>query len=269
MAKNKFFEIFKHKWLRVPYKLNVRHQKIKSKEFTTYLFIHGLGATASIWDEIIDQLPADSNVFAADMLGFGESPSPEWEKYDVGLQARMLYSAYKKLNTNGKLVLVGHSLGSLVAIEYAIKYPQKVSRLILCSPPIYRNDSENSKFEYEKLLLKLYAEFAEDKEKLIKLYQFGKKSKIDPTVSVNESNVDALSESLNASIINQNSINDIKNISVPINIVYGIFDPVVITANINQLAKDMPNIKVSKVAASHTINKAYYLKLESIIYNEN
>lgn len=266
---NKFFEVVKHKWLRLPYDLNVRHQNIKHKTYPTFMFIHGLGATAEMWEEIITNLPAKSNYIAADMLGFGSSPNPDWEDYDVGLQARMLNYVFKKSKATGPLILVGHSLGSLVAIEYANKYHKKISQLILCSPPIYKKYGTESKLEYQNLLIKLFTEVSQDKEKLMKLYRFGKFTKIDPTVSVDESNINALVGSLSKSIINQKSINDIKNIKKPIDIVYGIVDPVVIGANISQLAKEMPNIKVTKVAASHTINKAYMLKIVSIINGDD
>ena len=253
-----------HKFLRFPYGLNVRYVRNNSPNKPLILFVHGLGATAEMWQPILQKMPQDSNYLAVDLLGFGESPNPYWETYDAKLQSRSLYSVCKKYKTPAKIIVVGHSLGALVAVDFAKRYQSDVMQLVLCSPPMYRDDP-SLKFTYDRLLRNVYGEFLEDKEALMKVYKLGKTTKIDPTLQVDEQNIEMLASALRASIINQTTLQDIKTLPMPIEILYGIFDPLIVAGNVQALKKEMKNVRVTKLAAAHTINSLYATKLQKIL----
>ena len=65
------------------------------------------------------------------MLGFGQSPRPQWAVYDAKTQARSVIATLLKLRFSTPLTIVGHSLGALVAIEMALRYPLLVKKLFL------------------------------------------------------------------------------------------------------------------------------------------
>ena len=112
---DKFF----HKTLRIPYSLNIRHRRIVKHAAATYIFIHGIGDNGDMWQNILAKLPKNTNYLAIDLLGFGDSPMPLWATYDAKAQARSLLATYLKLRIASRVVVVGHSLGSLVAVEFA------------------------------------------------------------------------------------------------------------------------------------------------------
>jgi pimeloyl-ACP methyl ester carboxylesterase len=95
------------------------------------LFIHGAGASATIWSMVLARVARHRHTIAIDLPGHGPSElgdgPPTIERYRdaVGGLAAMLCL--------GPSVLVGHSLGALVAIEAALAWPDKVLGLVLCA----------------------------------------------------------------------------------------------------------------------------------------
>lgn len=249
--------ILVHKWLRFPYALHVRYIHRAPQAKRTILFIHGLGSSGKMWQPLIKQAPKDANLVTIDLLGFGKSPTPYWETYDAKLQARSLLRTYLKLRILGPVTIVGHSLGSLVAIEFAKRYPILTKSLILCSPPIYRHSTENSGISREKLLRTSYEKLLASPGLLMKLYNFGRSTNIDPSLELTKDNLEMFAASMRSSIINQTAIVDIRKLKLPIYMIHGAFDPVVIKSNLIRITKSKPNITLKTVAASHPLNAAY------------
>ena len=92
------------------------------------LLIHGVGMNATIWEPQIDLLKNRYDVIAIDMLGHGESPLPP---EDAGL-ANYADQAIALLDHLGlaSASVVGHSMGALVALEIALRAPERVRRVI-------------------------------------------------------------------------------------------------------------------------------------------
>lgn len=255
--KPKLREIILHKWLRLPYTLHVRKLHRVQGSGQTILFIHGLGASGKMWQPVIDRLPAEMNIVCVDLLGFGNSPSPYWETYNAKLQARSLLRTYLKLRLRTPLIIVGHSLGSLVAIEFAKRYPLLTKKLVLCSPPIYRKPEHSSKLSREKLLRMTYEKLLASPDVLMKIYSLGKKTKIDPSLELNKEKLPMFAAAMRSSIINQSAIDDIALLKKPVHLIHGALDPVVIKSNLVRIQKTSPNITLQTVAASHPLNDAY------------
>src|SRR5688572_20851458 len=123
--------------LRIPYALHVRQNRLGATRLTV-LFLHGLGGTGDIWDPIIARLPHDVGIVTIDLLGFGKSPKPSWAEFNVKTQARSIAATFLKHRLVGPVIIVGHSMGALVAVELARKYPRIVKGLVLCNPPFYK-----------------------------------------------------------------------------------------------------------------------------------
>jgi pimeloyl-ACP methyl ester carboxylesterase len=96
----------------------------------TIVFLHGSGDNAQVWDAVIACLPQYTAI-ALDLPGHGaltNRPGP----------ARMTVDDYAgvvraELTRRGleHVCLVGHSLGSAIALRMAVDYPALVSRLVL------------------------------------------------------------------------------------------------------------------------------------------
>ncbi|MDB5177841.1 MAG: hypothetical protein JWO61_224 [Candidatus Saccharibacteria bacterium] len=248
------FDTFVHRWLRVPYTLNVRHNQRPKKPRATVLFIHGIGNSGDAWGDVISKLPDDIRIITIDLLGFGESPHPKWALYNAKTQATSVLATLLKLRT-GQVIIIGHSLGALVAVEMAKRYPLLVKSLILCSPPFYQIDGVKTLLpRSDRVLRRLYASVREYPEQFIKLSAFAMKyNLINESFNVTKDNVDSYIAALEAMIINQTSLDDAQKLRMPIKIIKGTLDPFVVSKNLRRLAKDKPNIVLKTVVAGHEV----------------
>jgi pimeloyl-ACP methyl ester carboxylesterase len=95
------------------------------------LLILGLGADVSEYTALIDQLAARSQVIAFDNRGAGRTDKPD-VPYSIELMAA---DALGVLDTLGvpRACVLGISLGGRIAMELALRHPERVERLILVS----------------------------------------------------------------------------------------------------------------------------------------
>ncbi len=93
------------------------------------IFIHGITANAFCFQAFADALASNHRVFAYDLRGRGDSDKPE-NGYNIPLHAADLAELIDELGLD-KPVVAGHSLGALIGLYFAAKYPGKLSKLIL------------------------------------------------------------------------------------------------------------------------------------------
>lgn len=256
-----------HKYLGIPYTLHVYRQSSVPKPRATLVFLHGLGNSGRTWDEVAMKLPDDVNLIIVDLLGFGDSPQPNWAVYDAKTQARSLAKTLLANGVFGKVVLVGHSMGSLVAVEFAKRFPALVDSLVLCSPPLYNVDPSDDKklfVQRDEQLRRIY-EFAIRKpENIIKVANLAKRyGLMNPDFDVHALNIDAYVAALRANILNQTTTRDIVQLKKPVNIVYGTFDPFVIGPNIKRAKKMSQYVQVTKFIGGHEIIGSY---VDRVVY---
>lgn len=96
---------------------------------TPIIFVHGITANAYCFQAFADELAANHRVFAYDLRGRGDSDKPE-EGYSVPLHAADLAELIDELGLQCP-VIVGHSLGAIIALYFAAHYPDKLSKLVL------------------------------------------------------------------------------------------------------------------------------------------
>lgn len=256
------FDILLHKYLRIPYSLHVHVVRKPKSPRATVLFLHGIGTSGATWDEVVNGVPKDVGVIAVDLLGFGKSPNPEWARYSTATQARSLIATLLKLNIRQRLIVVGHSMGSLVAVELAKRYPLLVKSLILCSPPFYK-DIEKKIFVRDRTLKKAYRLAQKHPEHVTAIAALAVKYKlVEKTVNVTAENVAIFMAALESSIINQTSLQDAKRLQKPMHILHGALDPVVIKKNLDSIVKSNQHAELTVVyMAGHTLAGAYVVAL--------
>ena len=96
----------------------------------TFVFIHGFGGQAEQWHYQIQKFSLDNRVIALDLRGHGLSDKPG-TGYDMATIQSDLVKALDKLKVTEKIVLVGHSFGGAIAVEYASAHPERVEGLAL------------------------------------------------------------------------------------------------------------------------------------------
>ena len=108
------------------------------------------------------------------------------------------------------------------------------------------------------VLRAIYTRAAEDPARLVRLYGLAKATRMIPsTLSVTDENIQMLIASLQASIINQTTINDIEHVAKPIKIINGVFDPFVVRSNLMDIARNVETVEIKNVPASHSITGVY------------
>ena len=94
------------------------------------LLVHGAGASSAIWMMALARIARATYAVAIDLPGHGPSPVAGTPLTIGGYRdAAGRVAAAACL---GPSVLVGHSMGALVAIEAALAWPDKVRGLVLC-----------------------------------------------------------------------------------------------------------------------------------------
>ena len=98
----------------------------------TLVLIHGLGASAERWDQVIPLFSKDYRVIVPDLIGFGYSDKPLVD-YTTEFFTGFLKKFFTSLDIR-QANLIGSSLGGQISAEYAAFYPNDVKRMILVSP---------------------------------------------------------------------------------------------------------------------------------------
>ncbi len=93
------------------------------------VLLHGLASSSQIWSSVAPLLAESSRVIALDQRGHGRSDKPD-NGYDFASVVGDLDAFLRELAIE-RPVLVGHSWGANVALEYAAKYPGWVAGLVL------------------------------------------------------------------------------------------------------------------------------------------
>lgn len=249
-----------HKYMRLPYALHVHKVRKVKRPRASVLLLHGIGTSGAAWDEVIAGLPKDVDVISVDLLGFGRSPSPRWAIYNTVSQARSVIATLLKLRVKQQLIVVGHSMGALVAVEMAKRYPLLVKSLILCSPPFYSNRIEARRLfpDRDKTLKDLYRLVRKHPQEFTTVVPLATKYRlVEKAFDVTDENVGSYMAALEASIINQTALEDAKKLQKPIRILHGTFDPVVIKKNLEEIVTTNNNAELRVILAGHAVLGPY------------
>jgi len=99
------------------------------------VLIHGFASSLDAWANVIPVLAKSHRVIALDLKGFGWTDRPEGD-YSPHAQAQLV-SALMKERGIDSAVVVAHSWGSSVALDFALTEPEKVTRLALYDAWVY------------------------------------------------------------------------------------------------------------------------------------
>lgn len=100
------------------------------------ILTHGLAASLHDWDDLLPELAASGYAgFALDLLGHGESYKPvNHQDYSFD-HVYDHYSAWvDSLNQTDPMILIGHSLGGGLSLQYTLQHPERVRALVLVNP---------------------------------------------------------------------------------------------------------------------------------------
>ncbi len=128
--------ITQHKRPQFPLEVNF----ISQGEGAPVILIHGLAASLHDWDQLVPELVNSGYaIYALDLLGHGDSAKPPFASYEMDWLVDHFVGWLDSLGLTAPAVLVGHSLGGYVALEYARRFPERVRGLVLVDP-FYTNE---------------------------------------------------------------------------------------------------------------------------------
>lgn len=100
-----------------------------------YVLIHGIGMGRTIFAELVEQLRDGADrVIAIDLPGYGEAPEPV--RVLTMERTADLVAAYLRGEGVSGATVVGHSMGTQVAIEIEARHPRSAKRLVLIGPTV-------------------------------------------------------------------------------------------------------------------------------------
>lgn len=122
-----------------PLNLHYREYPSDADSATPIVLLHGFLGSGTNWHSVARQLCGSSPVLVPDLRNHGKSPHHAQMDYAV-----MCVDLLNLLDTQGyaEVILVGHSMGGKLAMEFALQFPERVSKLVVVdiAPVKYRHD---------------------------------------------------------------------------------------------------------------------------------
>lgn len=233
------------------------------------VFLHGIASSAATFAGVIPQLSDRYRCISLDLLGFGASPSPADSNFTIEDHVDAINSTIRSLKLDAPFILVGHSLGSLLAARFAAMHPSRVSRLVMVSPPIYvPPDQIGDPIVRARVgaYLRAYEFLRTNKEftmstadRLRRLFQ------LEDILDVSESNWRAFVLSLQNCIESQTTVSDIAAVRVPIDVVYGSLDQFIAPGTM-RIIEQMRHVTMHRVEANdHLVRKRLARRLVAVV----
>jgi cis-3-alkyl-4-acyloxetan-2-one decarboxylase len=219
--------------------------------------LHGIGASKDIWRSMTAQFDlAQYHIIAVDLLGFGESPTPQWNAYTVDEHARAVLATLKQLKLLTPVTIVGHSMGCLIASHLATMRPDKVRRLVLYEPPLFADDPDyQAHIRRRGRYFALYEFIAAHPQLAFTQAQvLWRVAKRMVGLQLTSEQWIPFERSLRNTIMRQTAYRELRNITIPTDIIHGRLDLVVIRTDLRRMFRANSYITWHTVTDFHGIS---------------
>jgi pimeloyl-ACP methyl ester carboxylesterase len=119
------------------------HSTVRGSGSKTIVFVHGWTCDESSWRNQVSFFEKNYRVITLDLPGHGKSGSPSNGPLTMELFARSIEAVRVEAKA-GKIVLVGHSMGTPVIREYARLYPANVAGMVPVDGALHLSGSPNA-----------------------------------------------------------------------------------------------------------------------------
>jgi len=117
---------------RIYYKSAGEPKPVAEETAPPLIFVHGFGASSFAWRHNLPVLAEQHKVVALDLLGSGKSDKPRID-YSPDIWVNLI-NEFAQAHDYQKVTLIGNGLGGLIAARFALKFPDKVEKLVLVDP---------------------------------------------------------------------------------------------------------------------------------------
>ncbi|MFZ1301454.1 MAG: alpha/beta fold hydrolase [Candidatus Microsaccharimonas sp.] len=207
----------------------------------TLVLLHGIESSSHYWEPIVPALSERWRVVTVDLLGFGNSPKPTNIAYSLDDQVEWLHRTLQSKRIT-KFTFAAHSLGSLVALAYAAKYPKNIQAAYLFSPVLLPVHATSRRVLWKGLrAAELYPDLSSLYAQTASAIGDNRLSRFVPTIRSITNSVDAFEW-----VDTKAALQDI-----PITLSYGTDDYLVDPVAMKQFAKEMPKAKLKPSKDNH------------------
>lgn len=260
-----------YKIMRHPIRLKVTNDVIIGEPQLTVIFLHGIAATSEGWQRSIQQIVKNHELdnvrlITFDLLGFGRSLHANWLDYDYLEYDLALDKALRRLKLHTPIVLIGHSMGALIAADYAanFKHHHDISNVILVSPPLLMSE-ELAKLP-DKIYTKSYSSLHRLAEEEPAIDVIARLIQRFSSFRSNYLKTRAFDHSMHNIILNPHNFKTFTKLRTPTLIIHGSFDPLVMKSNLTKAAKANPEyVRFVSVISHHDITSNKRLKIVKAI----
>lgn len=149
--------------------MDIKPQKSNGK---IIMLLHGKNFNGAYWERTAKDLSSKGfRVIIPDQIGFGKSSKPHQYQFSFSQLAENTKAVLDELHID-KTIVLGHSMGGMVAARFTLLYPEKVEKLILENPigledyktfasyqtidQAYQSELKNTSETYKNYQLKFY-----------------------------------------------------------------------------------------------------------------
>ena len=120
------------------------------------VLIHGMGDNLGAWYNQVPVFSQRYRVLSYDVRGHGETEAPEGE-FSTDIWTEDLHGLLEAVGIN-KAYVLGYSMGGIVALNFALRYPEMVEALILANsggarPPVMSEQEMREAMERRRIIL--------------------------------------------------------------------------------------------------------------------
>jgi len=154
--------------------LKMAYMDVKPKKSNgkTIMLLHGKNFNGAYWEKTAKDLSDKGfRVIIPDQIGFGKSSKPQSYQFSFAQLASNTKAILDELKID-KIIVLGHSMGGMVATRFTLMYPETVEKLILENPigledykalakyqtidEAYQSELKNTAETYKNYQLKFY-----------------------------------------------------------------------------------------------------------------
>lgn len=220
----------------------------------TLILLHGYLSSAHYFKSIQKRLASTHRVIAIDLLGFGKSPKPRVD-YTYNDHITAIHETIQRLGVTKPYVLIGHSMGALIALRYATLFADEIGSLQLFNPPIFSDinqmiDTHKKTGRHYRMML--YSPIREGYWKALKAVPHNRSNR-RPEINFADSvrmSKHAREGSYKHILGGAQFFSDLRKVTVPTALIVGKYDRLVYQENLQ--TKELPsNIDLQIVETGH------------------
>ncbi len=252
----KIWDYVVHRILHIPVTMSVRYDFSRSlKPELTIIFLHGIAASFASWRPTVKELAADKDLskvrfVALDLIGFGRSEKPSFFKYDYESYRKVLKRTLKKLKIKTPVVIAAHSMGCLIAMDFAEHTNYPIEELVLVSPPfMHQNESANI---FDRLHNRAFKDINNNTDAPI-VEAIAKFVDAVSSFEKRHLNTPAFHQTMDKIILNPDNWRMAIESKIDCEVIHGRVDPLVIGSNLRAIEKRNSHFHLLETFGGHDI----------------